>query len=363
MVLRLQRLLACAGLSLLAQGYHADKSEAHEPSDTASAAHSQTTGDLSTADNPRDKVTDVPVDPHRVLGADTCQRCHAQETLIWKRTPHFQTFTQLHRQPEAHRIAERLGIDSFKNDANCVSCHYTLQHQGASVEAISGISCESCHGAAQDWIDIHHDYGPGKTRETETPQHRYERLVASLRAGMRNPVNAYLMAQSCYRCHTVPDEQLVNVGQHVPGSLDFELVSWSQGSLHHNFVSGGGTTIAPSSPDRLASLFLAGLIADLEFSLRATAKATVKDTFGVTSAKRAARAIQRLEAAAAELNQPLIDELLAATKAVPLRLDRQAELEALADQVAQYGLRAAATLSGPQLDPIKPFIPSSDTWR
>ena len=57
---------------------------------------------------------------------------------------------------------------------------------------------------------------------------------------MRNPVNVYLLAQSCYRCHTVPDERLVNVGGHHAGSLDFELVSWSQGTVRHNFVRTDG---------------------------------------------------------------------------------------------------------------------------
>ena len=34
-------------------------------------------------------------------------------------------------------------------------------------------SCESCHGAAQDWLELHSDYGgPNLTRELESREHR-----------------------------------------------------------------------------------------------------------------------------------------------------------------------------------------------
>jgi hypothetical protein len=90
------------------------------------------------------------------------------------------------------------------------------------------------------------------TREQETPQHRSAAICATRSAvEMRNPINVYLLAQSCYRCHTVPDEELVNVGGHKAGSLDFEIVAWSQGLVRHNFVRSNGQTNDPSPPDRL----------------------------------------------------------------------------------------------------------------
>ena len=101
---------------------------------------------------------------------------------------------------------------------------------------------------------------------------------------MRNPINVYMLAQSCYRCHTVPDERLVNVGGHNVGSMDFEIVAWSQGTVRHNFLRSDGQSNEPSSPERLRQMFVAGMIADLEFSVRATAAATEKATFGVNAA-------------------------------------------------------------------------------
>ena len=61
---------------------------------------------------------------------------------------------------------------------------------------------------------------------------------------MNNPHNIYLIARQCYDCHTVPNERLVNVGGHLAGSQDFELVAWSQGMVRHNFLRTGGTTNA-----------------------------------------------------------------------------------------------------------------------
>jgi hypothetical protein len=180
---------------------------------------------------------------------------------------------------------------------------------------------------------------------------------------MRNPINVYMVAQSCYRCHTVPDEQLVNVGGHKAGSLDFEIVAWSQGSIRHNFVRTDGQTNDPSDPNRLRLMFVSGMIADLEFSLRATAAATEKAEFGITSAKRAARAAKRIAAAQTKLNQPLLDDVLAVYKSVTLKLNNRSQLLEAADSITALGIRFAATVNGADLVAIEPFIPQPDRWK
>ena len=203
-----------------------------------------------------------------------------------------------------------------------MKCHYTVKEHAGAFEAVAGVSCESCHGAAQGWVSLHNDYGgTGVTKNGESTEHRIQRLRASIHGGMRNPVNVYLVAQSCYRCHTVPDERLVNIGGHKEGSMDFEMVSWSQGMVRHNFLRSNVQTNEPSSPERLRQLFMAGMIADLEFSLRATAAATEKATFGINSAKRAARAAKRLQAAQEKLKQPLLEEIQTVFSNVKLKLN------------------------------------------
>jgi hypothetical protein len=318
--------------------------------------------DNSTKD-PRDIGWDLNIDAHSVVGAEACQKCHAAEVSTWKQTPHFETFLTLHRKKEAQAIASKLGLASFKSDSNCIQCHYTMQAKPSGLEAVAGISCESCHGAAKDWVNVHQDYGPGVNRLTESPEHRRERLTKSIAAGMRNPINVYLVAQSCYRCHTVPDEKLVNVGGHSAGSLDFELVSWSQGMIRHNFVRTDGKENLASPPERLRSMFVAGMIADLEFSLRATAEATEKATFGITSAKRTARAVDRLKSAQAKLNLPILDEVLDVYAGIKLRLGNHDQLVEAADVVNRLGLRFAATVTGEQLVAIDPFVPPQNKWK
>ncbi len=307
----------------------------------------------------------APADPHLVLGNESCVKCHAPDIQVWKQTPHAQTFDELHRRPEAKQIASKLGLRSIKNEGRCVACHYTQQAKTAvGIHVIAGVSCESCHGAARDWLDLHHDYGgEGITRLTESPEHRVQRITRSVTAGMRNPSNVYSVAQSCLRCHTTADEELVNVGGHSTGSLDFEFVSWSQGTIRHNFVRTDGKSNEASSPERVRVMFVAGMIAELEASLRATAKATTKATYGVTAAKRAARAGARLKSVTSKVDSSRLNEIVTVFDSVTLKLNNVVELSAAADRIAELGFAFAEQTDGLDLSPLSGFIPTSDRFK
>ena len=307
----------------------------------------------------------APADPSAVVGNQACIKCHAAEEKVWQQTPHSKTFEQLHRRPEAKQIAAKLSLRSIKHEGRCVACHYTQQNDPTGgAHAIAGVSCESCHGAARDWLDIHHDYGGEKiTRLTESPEHRRDRLHRSIAAGMRNPENVYLVAQSCLRCHTTADEELVNVGGHSAGSLDFEFVAWSQGSVRHNFVRSDGKQNEVSSPERLRVMFVAGMIAELEASLRATAIATKKATYGVTAAKRAARAGARLKSVGAKIQDATIDEVLTVFESVTLKLNNHDQLVQAADRIAAFGYQFAQENDGSNLQALDAFIPKNDRWK
>lgn len=302
----------------------------------------------------------TPAQPHLVLGKEACVKCHAPEIQVWQATPHAKNFTDLHRRPEAKAIAGKLGLRSIKHSGRCVDCHYTQQSEGHSQpEVIAGVSCESCHGAAKNWVDIHHDYGgPNLTRANESVAHRRERIRRSIDAGMRNPANVYLVAQSCLRCHTTADEELVNVGGHPTGSLEFEFVSWSQGTIRHNFVQSDGKQNAVRSPEKLRVMFVAGMIAELEASLRATAVATQKAKFGVTSASRASRTIKRLQSVAAKVDEPLIDQVLQVAASAPLKLNQQTALNMTADKIAKLGVQFAERCDGSNLSALDRYIPT-----
>lgn len=328
---------------------------------TATAAYAATSSQSGSAAG----GAATPADPRMVVGNDACVKCHAAEIQVWKQTPHARTFDELHRRPEAKQIATKLGLTSIKNEGRCVACHYTQQaNAGGDIHAIAGVSCESCHGAAQEWLDLHHDYGgEGITRLSESPEHRGQRIARSIAAGMRNPDNVYLVAQSCLRCHTTADEQLVNVGGHSAGSLDFEFVSWSQGMIRHNFVRTDSKMNEVSSPARIRLMFVAGMIAELEASLRATAIATEKATYGVTVAKRAARAGARLKSVIDKVDSPALNQIVSIFNSVTLRLNNADELTTAADKIATLGYEFADQHDGMSLSPLDGFIPKSDRFK
>src|SRR4051812_29489038 len=241
------------------------------------------------------KVGPAVPDAAKIVGPDQCAKCHQPEVQQWMQTPHFATFDSLHRKPRAKEIAEKLGVQSIKRSEICTECHYTLQNQEGHSRVVAGVSCESCHGGALGWLTMHSDYGgAGVTRATESAEHRKKRVDDSVAQGMNNPHNIYLIARQCYDCHTVPNEKLVNVGGHLAGSKDFELVSWSQGMVRHNFVRTGGTSNATLSQEDLRVMYVIGVLTDLEYSLRAVAEATEKANFGISSAQRAVRMKKRL---------------------------------------------------------------------
>ncbi len=308
----------------------------------------------------------APADPRLVLGSEACVKCHAAEINALAPSRHVRTFDELHRRPEAAAIAAKLGLQSIKHDGRCVACHYTQQAEPASgrAHAVAGVSCESCHGPARNWLDLHHDYGgEGITRLTESPQHRYQRIQRSIAAGMRNPDNVYLVAQSCYRCHTTADEQLVNVGGHSVGSLEFEYVAWSQGSERHNFVRTDGTANASNSPERLRVMFVAGMLAELEATLRATSVATEKANFGINAAQRTARAGARLGSVNQKVSIPEVAEAVRIFGNVKLRLNNREKLTLAADEVARLGYEFAKNHDGSAFSALDPFIPAPDRWK
>lgn len=308
---------------------------------------------------------ELKLEPHKVVGHEKCTKCHAAELEVWKKTPHHLTFEALHRQPEAKQIAERLGLGSIKRNDVCIQCHYTMQGtagQGApgQSKAIAGVSCESCHGPAKTWLELHADYGgPHVTRQQESAAHRAQRVEQSIARGMRNPANIYLIARSCYNCHTVPHERLVNVGKHVAGSTDFELVAWSQGMLRHNFVDSDGKTNRQLTREQLRVMYVVGVMTDLEYSLKATALATQKANYGIVSARRAATNKARLERIQKLIRHPMVQEALDAVASVQLKLNHRQALEGAAHRVSAAAYEFAETADGRQLGEIDSMLPAA----
>jgi len=303
-------------------------------------------------------------DPTKVVSSEACAKCHVNEVQSWKLTPHCRTFDELGRQPAANEICKKLGLRSAKRSDVCIDCHFTLQQTEDKLKPVSGISCESCHGAAADWLPVHNDYGGAlATRESETPAHAAARIVRSEKLGMQNTRNLYAIASSCFNCHTVPNEKLVNVGGHVAGTADFELVRWSQGQVRHNYLRTGGTTNATSDLERLRVMFVVGLIVDLEYSTRATAKATEKSNYGVTVASRAASVSYQLFQLQSKISDPEIQSILTAFSKAELRIGNTESLNAIADEIKVAGERFCQNHDGTKLAAIDSLLPDPSEYK
>ena len=103
----------------------------------------------------------------------------------------------------SERLAEVLKIGNATQSARCTVCHAPFQtvpaeRLGAHAKVTEGISCESCHGPAENWIRSH-------TR----PDYTHADRVAS---GMRDLKNLYVRANTCVACHQNLDPEIRAAG-------------------------------------------------------------------------------------------------------------------------------------------------------
>ena len=277
------------------------------------------------------------------------------------------------RKDKAREIADKLGLKRIKAESTCLSYHFTSALRDGKATPIAGITCESCHSAGKDWIKLHSDYGGkdwiklhsdygGKdvTKETETPEHAKERYARSEAAGMIRPVRLYDVAANCYGCHTVPMENLVNVGGHPAGSK-FELVQWSQGEVRHNVWYSKENGEASVARKRL--MYVLGKALDLEFALRGVAIATKKAAYAVSMAKRAKRAENALKKIAGVVDSPEIGTILEAAAGVKLKLNNEAPLTAAADKVAAAARAFAEAHDGSAFAALDALLPAPGDYR
>jgi hypothetical protein len=304
----------------------------------------------------------VATDAAKIVGPNACAECHKQEVEAWKGTHHFRTFREMPRNTEANEIAEKMGVRRIKSESLCLNCHFTVQQKNNKEEPISGISCESCHGAGQDWIKVHSGFS-GKKEQTETKAEEEARWKLADSKGMIRPRSLYQLAKNCYGCHVVPQEDLVNKGGHRAGS-DFELVSWSQGEVLHNTWYSKGKDNVPASAARKRMLYLVGLGVELETALRAVGKATVRKPYAFEMAARADRARKQLAAAAkAAPNVPEIAKMVEFAYSAGLKLNNERFLTAAADGVSTLLASITEKYDGSTMVGLDGLIPGPDRFK
>ena len=299
----------------------------------------------------------------KIVGPEECGECHKAEVHTWRQTKHFKTYKEMPRKKKAKEIAGKMNIKRMKKDSACLTCHFTSGYKKEKIKAIAGISCESCHSPAKEWLKVHGDYGGKKvTREKETPEHKEKRLAAIQESGMIRPSNLYRLAENCFQCHTVPNEKLVNTGGHKAGS-EFDLVAWSQGEVRHNFSRSQGKKNQEASPERKRLLYVIGAALDLEFSMRSLAKATEKGKFADAMAKRVQDSMTKLNKANTLVPIPEIEEMLTVAGNVKLIPNQEAMLNTASDKVAISTRKMSDGYDGSKWAALDQLLPNVDKYK
>ena len=93
----------------------------------------------------------------KIVFSDRCGECHAAEFEVWEETSHATGFDTLHTTDRAKEVYEALGLRKIKRGSEeatpaCLECHYTPTVRRGVLRAGAGVTCESCHGPARDWV-------------------------------------------------------------------------------------------------------------------------------------------------------------------------------------------------------------------
>jgi hypothetical protein len=165
--------------------------------------------------------------PRRLVGNASCAAsvCHGgtsigqplSEAATWQSLdPHARAYDTL-LKPVSKTIAERLWKGSMQaHDAPlCLRCHVHPAYDQArpNFRKADGVGCESCHGAAQDWL---------------TPHYRPEWKKSDHRAlGFADTKTLNSRVELCARCH---------VGTPV-ASVDHDLIAAGHPALRFEFAT------------------------------------------------------------------------------------------------------------------------------
>jgi hypothetical protein len=148
----------------------------------------------------------------RFLGKDSCASsgCHGgaganqNQNIVWSQQDQHSRAPVTLTTARSKRLAQLLNISDPVRDSRCTACHAPWQNLPTSAMPASSsptaeaISCESCHGPAENYLRSH-------TRKDLT---RAEKLVD----GLRDLTILYNRANSCVTCHQAVDSKLLEAG-------------------------------------------------------------------------------------------------------------------------------------------------------
>ncbi len=146
----------------------------------------------------------------RFFGNPSCasSSCHGggagkDQCAVWLKKDFHSRAHAILGTARALRIADELSIPDPGKDLRCTVCHSPLAGLPAvrfakGAKPDTGVSCESCHGPAEQWLRFH-------TRQDVT----HEQRVA---AGLREMRDLSGRANVCVACHLNIDPALVRAG-------------------------------------------------------------------------------------------------------------------------------------------------------
>jgi hypothetical protein len=179
--------------------------------------------------SPEAEVEVAPIKGGQFVGVAGCKSssCHGgagekhNQYLTWlQKDFHTRSYAIL-TDARSARIADTLAISAAQESNRCTVCHSPFQSVTPSrlmptAHPDEGVSCESCHGAAESWLR-------GHTRK----DWNYAMRVT---AGMRDLRSFYVRANTCVACHQNLDSDIIKAGH---PELTFELDGQSVAEPKH----------------------------------------------------------------------------------------------------------------------------------
>ncbi|MEY2555333.1 MAG: hypothetical protein QOF93_477 [Verrucomicrobiota bacterium] len=173
--------------------------------------------------------TQTPEAGAKFVGAIGCRSssCHGgagekrSQFITWSQKDFHTRAYAILLDARSARIGEAANIAQPQSSARCTVCHSPFQSVAQTrltptARPDEGVSCESCHGAAEPWLR-------GHTRSDWT-------YATRVSAGMHDVRNLYVRANACAACHQNVDADILKAGH---PELVFELDSQSVNEPKH----------------------------------------------------------------------------------------------------------------------------------
>jgi len=174
------------------------------------------------------EVEVAPLKSSRFVGVAGCKSssCHGgagekrDQYFTWsKKDFHTRAYAIL-TDARSARMAEALRLPAAQESTRCTVCHSPFQSVPTArlmpAHPDEGVSCESCHSAAESWLR-------GHTRKDWT-------YAMRVTAGMRDLKSFYVRANTCVACHQNLDSDILKAGH---PELTFELDGQSVAEPKH----------------------------------------------------------------------------------------------------------------------------------